>query len=193
MNPTKPASAALRAAGLAARVAMAAALAPAARASDATALEYKVKAGYLFNFAKFVEWPAAAFPAAQSPFVIGVLDDGEAAPVIQSLLQGKLIEGRPVKVVAVNAGRIGPGCHILLVTRAAGKTAEEVRDALGATATLVVGETEHFAERGGAIGFTVEEESIRLSLNLERAAEAGLKVSAKLASVARVVKPKRGT
>jgi hypothetical protein len=77
------------------------------------------------------------------------------------------------------------------VTRAAGKTPEEIREVLAAAPTLVVGESDQFAERGGAFGFVREDESIRLVLCLEHAAEAGLKVSAKLANVARPVKSKR--
>ena len=162
------------------------------RAADSpAALEYKVKAGYLFNFARFVEWPATALPAPDCPFVIGVLDAGEALPVLQSVLEGKKVDGHPVQVKAVAADSLGKGTHILFVTRAAGKTPDELRTALGGAATLLVGETEQFAERGGAMGFSREEETIRLSLNLERAMEAGLKVSAKLASVAKLVKSKR--
>ena len=160
-------------------------------ADSAAVLEYKVKGGYLFNFAKFIEWPATCLPAPDSPFVIGVLDDGEALPVVQALLEGKKVNGHPVQVRAVTADQIGKDVHILLVTRAAGKSPEEIKLALGGAATLLVGETEQFAERGGMVGFTREEESIRLSLNLERATEAGLKVSSKLSNVARLVKTKR--
>ena len=161
-------------------------------AEDSTAaIEYKVKAGYLFNFAKFIEWPDSALPAADSLFVIGVLDGGEAFPVLQSLLEGKQVNGRTVKVKAVSAAAVGKDIHILLVTRASGKSPVEVQAALGGAATLLVGETEQFAERGGMVGFVREDEAIRLTLNLERAAEAGLKVSAKLSTVARVVKSKR--
>ena len=163
-----------------------------ARAADATAaLEYKVKSGYLLNFARYIEWPTTCLPAPDSPFIIGVLDGGEALPVVKTLLEGKKVDSHPVQVKAVTADQIGKDIHVLLVTRAAGKTPEEIRSALGNAATLLVGETEQFAERGGTVGFTREEESIRLSLNLERATEAGLKVSAKLASVARQVKTKK--
>lgn len=163
-----------------------------ARAADsAAALEYKVKGGYLFNFARYIEWPTASLPAPDSPFIIGVLDGGEALPVVKALLEGKKVDSHPVEVKAVTADQIGQDIHILLVTRDAGKTPEEIRAALGNAATLLVGETEQFAERGGTVGFTREEESIRLSLNLERATEAGLKVSSKLSSVARQVKTKK--
>ena len=165
---------------------------PGVRAADSAAtLEYKVKGGYLINFARFIEWPATCLPAPDSPFIIGVLDGGEALPVVKTLLEGKKVDSHPVQVKGVTADQIGKDIHILLVTRAAGKSPEEIRAALGNAATLLVGETEQFAERGGTVGFTREEESIRLSLNLERATEAGLKVSAKLANVARQVKTKK--
>lgn len=156
--------------------------------SEAGALEYKVKAGYLFNFAKFIEWPASSLPETATPFVIGVLEGGEALQVWKLLLTGKNVNGHPVEVKAVSAVRPESDLHILFVTRESGRTPEEVRAALGAANTLVVGESDHFAERGGMVGFVREDDVIRLTLNLERANAAGLKVSAKLSSVARVVK-----
>ena len=163
-----------------------------ARTADAAApLEYKVKAGYLFNFAKFVEWPASAFAAADSPFVIAVLDDGEAQSVIEQVLGGRNINGHPVLVKTVSATNLPKDAHILLVTRAAGQTPDELRETLGLAPTLLVGETEQFAERGGAFAFVREDESVRLTLCLEHAGELGLKVSAKLSSVAKSVKSKR--
>lgn len=167
------------------------ALALAKAADSAVTLEYKVKAGYLFNFAKFIEWPTKALPEDDSPFVIGVIDGGEAIPVLETLLQGKSVNNHPVKVKAVTAGNIGKDIHILLVTRTAEKSSEEkVQAALRGAATLLVGETKEFAERGGMVGFVREDDAIRLALNLERTTEADLKVSAKLASIAKVVKTK---
>jgi hypothetical protein len=156
---------------------------------SANPLEYKVKAGYLFNFAKFIDWPEAAVPPGNGPILIGLLDRGEALALIQPLLEGKQIHGRPVQIRPVEPDRLGRGLHILLVTRTANVAPETLAARLQGTPTLLVGETEDFARRGGMIGFVHEEESIRFTLNLQRAAEAGLQVSAKLASVARVVTP----
>ena len=165
---------------------------PGARTADsAAALEYKVKGGYLFNFAKFIEWPAASLPTTNSPFIIAVLDGGEAGPVLAQLFAGKTINGHPLQVRSASAASLPNDAHILLVTRAADRTPEELRERLGTAPTLLVGETDKFAERGGTFGFVREGESFRLTLCIEHAAEAGLKVSAKLASVARAVKSKR--
>lgn len=155
-------------------------------AESPAALEYKVKTGYLFNFANYVEWPAGTLPAPNSPFVIGVMDDGEALPILQSLLKGKRVRGHPVQVRAVGADRV-TGLHILFVSRASGVSPEKIGEALGGASTLLVGETERFAENGGMVGFVREGETIRFQLNLERLTEAGLRASAKLASVARLV------
>lgn len=163
-----------------------------AAASNPLELEYKVKTGYLFNFANFIEWPPAALPAPDSPFVIGVLDRGEALPVLRSLLKGKSVKGHPVEVRAVSAERLDRGLHILFVTRAASRSPAEIRASLNGAATLLVGETERFAERGGMIGFVRDEDNIRFQLNLQRLAETGLKASAKLASVARLVTTRPG-
>lgn len=161
---------------------------PLPAAPDSVALEYKVKAGYLFNFAKFIEWPSTSLPAPDSPFVIGVLDGAEAVQVWQPLFAGKSVNGHPVQVRSVHLGALGPDVHILFVTRGASRTPEEIRAALGDANTLLVGESDQFAERGGMVGFVREDDVIRLTLNLERATRAGLKVSAKLSSVAKVVK-----
>jgi hypothetical protein len=81
--------------------------------------------------------------------------------------------------------------HILMVTRAAGLPPEEIRAALGSAPTLLVGESEQFAERGGAIAFVLEDQKIRLTLCRAHARETGLKVSAKLSTVARSVRASR--
>ena len=167
------------------------ALAPARAADVSAALEFKVKAGYLFNFAKFVEWPSSAFPSADSPFIIAVLDGDEAEPLIEQVLAGKNVNGHPVQVKTVSKANLPKDAHILLVTRTANKTPEEIREALGNAPTLLVGETEQFAERGGAIAFVRQDESVRLKLCLQHATERGLKVSARLANVAKPVKSKR--
>lgn len=150
-------------------------------------LEYKVKAGYLFNFAKFIQWPDGALATPETPFVIGVLGDGEVTSVIQAVLEGKKVDRHPVQVRGLTADEAAKVCHLLFVSRAADKTPEEVRRVLGAAPVLLVGETDRFAERGGLLGFIREEERIRFQLHLDRATAAGFKVSSKLSNVARLV------
>lgn len=158
---------------------------------ESLALEYKVKAGYLFNFAKYIEWPAGAFPSADSPLVVAVVDGQGAGPVLAGVLEGKSVGGHPLKVTTLAAGTPPVGVHILMLTRASQRTPEEARRLLGEAPTLLVGETEDFAERGGVIGFVQEEDRVRFNLCLAHAAEVGLKISAKLSSIAKSVQPRK--
>ncbi len=158
-----------------------------ARAQDTGALEYKVKAGYVFNFAKFIEWPEASFATPQAPMIVAVLDDNSVVPTFQQVLQGKAVNGRPIEVKTVASVGAAAGAHVLVVPRSFKLEAPAIRQQLGRSATLIVGEVENFAESGGTIGFVKDGENLRFHLNLEVADAVGLKVSSKLSSVARIV------
>jgi hypothetical protein len=169
---------------------------PLAGADPALALEYKVKAGYLYNFAKYVEWPSsnatnAATTPDLSPIVIGVVGGAEVLPILQQVLQGKSLEGRPLQVKAVAKPVADTGCHILFFHHSFGQSPTQIGQALSNAPVLVVGDGEQFAEKGGMIGFVREEESFRIHLNLAATARAGLKVSSKLSSVAHLVKSRQ--
>lgn len=157
-------------------------------AQDAGGLEYKVKAGYLFNFAKFIEWPASAFASERAPLVVASIDDGTVLPVLNQVLQGKNVNGRAIEVKAVTTLAGASGAHILFVARTAKIDLGTLREQLGRSSTLVVGEIEGFVDKGGTIGFVKEGDNLRFQLNLDTAGAAGLKISSKLSSVARVVK-----
>lgn len=157
------------------------------KAEETIPHEYNVKAAYLFNFAKFIDWPTNAFPTPDSPFVIGVLENGEAMGELSAVLTGKQINGRPVKLIPIPPEKIPKDLQILFVTRAAEKSPDELQKAMRGTSTLLVGETDQFSEKGGMVGFVREKDAVRFTLNLERTVQAGLKVSARLSSVAKVV------
>src|SRR5215216_37797 len=63
-----------------------------------TAPEYEVKAGFLYNFITFTEWPAKSFSTTKSPYVIGVLGDDPFGPALDRLLKGARIKSRPLVV-----------------------------------------------------------------------------------------------
>ena len=154
----------------------------------ATSLEYKVKAGYIFNFAKFVEWPASALPQTDSPIIIGVVDAGTALSLIQNMLEGKNVNGHSIQVIALSPEYLGTNCHIIYVGKSGSTTPKQLRQLLAGTPTLLVGESNRFAEDGGMVGFTRDKENIRIKLNLDAAIAASLKVDSKLSSVAKLVK-----
>ncbi len=151
------------------------------------ALEYKFKAGYLFNLAKFIEWPDAA-SVDTNAFIVGVMGSADATSAIENTLRGKMVDKRTFVVKQITSSSPIPACHILFVSRDIGKSPAEVRQALGAAPTLLIGDAEQFAENGGMVGFERQGNAFYLKLNLGEATHAGLKVSAKLANVARLVK-----
>src|SRR3954468_16368142 len=87
--------------------------APTARAEESSPSEYQVKAAYLFNFAKFIEWPASAFPSEQSPFAIGVVGSGRFRDELENTVQSKTLNGRRLVVISVNSFAEMKKCQVL--------------------------------------------------------------------------------
>lgn len=157
----------------------------------ATKLEYQVKAGFLFNFAKFVEWPTNA-PGAKDVLRVGILDDGGVYSILAGELAGKRIGSKPIEVVRCKRGYDLKQCAIIFMTRAKMDRWPEVKQAVAGTPVLLVGESDQFAARGGCINFVRKGEHIRFEVNLAVAERAGLKISSKLASVAILVRSQEG-
>lgn len=166
--------------------------------AGAKSLEYQVKAGFLFNFAKFVEWPGAALPPG-TPLRIGLVASDEVCAVIEQSLAGKLVGDRPLQVERLPAARLTDGSplpHMLFVhpdsprlKEETGLTHEELIAQLGTRPVLLVGESAGFAPAGGMIGFVQRGETLRFQVNLASAQRAGLKLSARLSGLAEIVNP----
>ena len=141
-------------------------------------LEYRVKAAFLFNFAKFVEWPAAADAGPLQICVAGRNVFGEA---LVETVRGENINGRPLAIRVILEPE--PGCHIIFVPRGAATTAY-LRAARG-TPSLTVGEMPDFISMGGMVNFTFEGTSVRFEIDSEAAERAGLRISSRLLRLAR--------
>jgi hypothetical protein len=155
------------------------------------AVEYRIKAAYLYNFTKFIEWPPQAYAGDGSPFLLGVVDpDGTAANVIEQVLRGKTTgAGRRIEVVRLmQIDQAALACHQIFITRAAAVRPADVRELVQSSPVLVVGETDGFAEHGGVIGLVLVGDRVRCEINLAGAERAGLKLSGRLAGVARLVR-----
>lgn len=149
-------------------------------------LEYRIKAAYIFNFAKFVTWPSAAFPAPDAPIVIGILGKDRFGAELDQTVAGKAIEKRRLVVTRLTEGDSWEGCHILFVASSERRRLPQILEQLGTTSILSVGETEGFTEAGGMIQFVQQENNIRFEINLAAAEAARLKISSKLLQVATV-------
>jgi hypothetical protein len=150
--------------------------------ADDSSVEYKIKAGYLYNFTKFITWPADD----AKTFNLCILGNDPFGELISPIEQ-RSVMGRTIKLFRFgNLESINkePHCHILFVS-------SSVKDPLTAqnlNNTLVVGEKEEFIAQGGMIGFINRQGKIKLQINLKTIKQSGLKVSAKLLEVAEVIK-----
>lgn len=157
-----------------------------AAAGPRVAGEYEVKAAFLYNFAKFIEWPDRAFPAADAPFVIGVLGDDPFGPALDDL-ERREVHGRKVVVWRIGSVRTAPACHILFVSESERRDLEAVIRGLQSMPTLLVSDIEDFARRGGMIAFEPQGDRLTFAINPVAARKAGLKISSQLLKLARIV------
>jgi hypothetical protein len=146
-------------------------------------LEYQVKAAFLLNFTKFVEWPAEAFPAADSPIAICISGDAPIGPALEQTVEGESVSGR--KIVVQKAPPDLSKCQVLFIGRAA-KEVARLLNGLGRS-VLTVGEADNFLAEGGMIGFVIDNRRVRFDISQKAVAASTLKLSSKLFNVARQV------
>lgn len=151
--------------------------------------EYKLKAVFLFNFAQFVDWPAQAFPDAQSPLVIGVLGQDPFGAYLDEIVRDEKVKGRPLLVERHRQVDEVRACHILFVSRSESERLDAVLLELKGRPILTVGDTDDFAKRGGMIRFVTEKNKTRMSVNLGAAKESKLKISSRFLRSAEIVTP----
>lgn len=156
-------------------------------AQTATSPEYQVKAVFLFNFAQFVEWPAKAFPQAQSPLVIGILGDDPFGAYLDATVRGEKVNNRPLIVQRYRRVEEIKTCHVLFISESEANRLGQIFSRLQGRNILTVGDTAGFALDGGIIQFATEKNKIRLKINLEAAKAAGLTISSKLLRPAEIV------
>jgi hypothetical protein len=153
------------------------------------ASEAQIKAVFLFNFAKYVEWPAAAFPNATAPIAIGVLGRDPFGDYLQHV-EGKMLQGHPFVIKHLAPDSDVSGCQILFISHSEASRMREILEKTSALPILTVGEDEPFAQNGGIIRFVLKNGNVRLAIDLNAAQKAGLTISSKLLAVADVVKGK---
>jgi hypothetical protein len=159
--------------------------------SGGTALtKYQVEAIFLFNFAKYVEWPAEAFPNTNAPFTIGVMGEDRFGDDLRRAVDGKTVNGRSFLVKHLDAEDPLDGCQILFISDSEAARMNGILQKAGTLPILTVGEDEQFAQNNGIVDFTLRDGKVRLEINLLPAAKAKLAISSRLLAVADVVKGK---
>jgi len=159
---------------------------PLARAEPQGVEEYKVKAAFLYNFTKFVEWPDSAFRDPSAPFVVAVLGDDPFGDALD-VLKGKTAQGRPIVVRrAASLDALGR-FHLLFVATSEKSRLESVLPAAEAMHALTVGDAPGFRSQGGVIQLVRDGDRIGFEVNPDASRRAGLKISSKLLGLARAV------
>jgi hypothetical protein len=157
---------------------------PAALQAQEVSREFQLKAAFLYNFTKFVEWPARSFSGPTSPIIIAVLGRNVFGAELEKAVVGRTVNGRNVVVKSIQTSDAARGAHLVFISTVEDGRLEEVKEICRGSGVLVVGETESFARRGGSITFKLEGDKLRFEINTAAAAQGGLKVSAQLQKLA---------
>lgn len=152
--------------------------------------EYRVKAAFLYKFAKFVEWPAQSWQSEPGHHVFCIYGTDPFGPVLDETLAGKQVEGRAAVVRRVHEPEALRRCQLVFVSAAEDALLPEILAGLGDAPVLLVGESPDFARRGGAINLVLREGRVRFEINPRAAQRARLKVSAQLLDLAEIVGPR---
>ena len=159
---------------------------PTVHAEERLPNEYQVKLAFLFNFARFVEWPDDAFADARSPIILGILGDDPFGSDLETI-KGKTIRGRKLiinRFKDVDDIRV---CHILFVSNSERSRLPRIATFLRQSKILSVGDMKTFAQKGGVINFVVENNKVGFEINVDAGKHAGLRISSKLLSLAKIV------
>jgi iron complex outermembrane receptor protein len=151
--------------------------------------ESQIKAAFVYNFLKFVEWPAEVFHRPDEPLVVAIVGEGPTAEATEQFLATKQVGGRRILVRRVGWEEPLAGVHAVFVTEGDAKKLRYVLAAASARPILSIGEGESFASSGGLIGLVIEQRKVRFDIDMAVAEATGLKVSSKLLALTRVVHP----
>jgi hypothetical protein len=154
--------------------------------------ESQVKAMFVYNFLKFVEWPVTTSLGPRDPFVVVIIGEGPTADATERYLESKAIGTRPLVVRRHRWDQPLAGVQAAFVIERDEKKLRRVLDAAAAAGVLTIGEGESFATSGGVIGLLVQNRKVRFDVDTSAAQLAGLRVSSKLLALTRTVRSSTG-
>lgn len=165
-------------------------LTPAQAATPTPSKEDQIKAAFLFNFTKFVEWPAERFPEPANPIVIGVAGPSPIGEALTEIVRGRQTNGRTIVVKRVEAPEDLSSVHVLFVPDGEERRLDRAAPALRTLAVLVVTDSNRAVNFAHMIHFVREADKLRFDIDLAAAEQARLKISAQLLKLAVTVRRK---
>lgn len=146
--------------------------------------EYEVKAAYLYNFGRFVEWPQNSAASHENEFTICVLGHDPFGPALDATISGEKIDGKNVVARRISKVEEAAGCRVIFITPTKGGQMKGILAALGNSGVLTVSDMPMFVDDGGMVQFVMTDERVRFEINLTAARQAGLNLSSELLKVA---------
>ncbi len=149
--------------------------------------EYEVKAAYLYQFGKFVEWPSSKLPGSEG-FSICTIGKDPFGARLDETLAGRTVQGWPVIAKRLQTTESAGDCDVLFISSSERSRMEEILEAVRGKSVLTVSESMNFLQQGGMINFQMDKRKVRFGVNLSALRQANLKVSSELLKVANSIK-----
>ncbi|HEX4585919.1 MAG TPA: YfiR family protein [Burkholderiaceae bacterium] len=148
--------------------------------------EYEIKAAFIYNFAKFVQWPATAFAQPQAPLMVCVIGDDAFGSALDTI-DHKVAQGHELRLRRRVHLEDARSCHILFVARTERARLTQVVRAVSGLSVLTISDMDRFAEAGGVIGLYELDSNVHFSINQDQARRALLQINSQLLKLARIV------
>ena len=155
--------------------------------AQAAPSEYELKAAFIYQIARFVEWPSSPEPHASGSLRLCVLGGNPFGTALETI-RGKPINERKMEVSLLDMNADTRECNILFIAGPAEKHLERIAAISRGNGMLTIGDTQGFAQRGAMVNFFLESGKIRFEINLEASQRTGLKISSQLLKLARIVR-----
>lgn len=149
-------------------------------------VEYKLKAAFLLNFAKFINWPEGTFAGDEQPFKVCVLGESPFGSTLATI-ESRTVANRKVNLHYVNTLQEAVDCHLLFVSASEKNNLANINAALDDHAITTVSDIKGFARDGGIIEFITREDKLAFTINLRRAREQELNIHSALLNLAQEV------
>lgn len=148
-------------------------------------VEAGVKAGYLLNFTKYTQWPAAAFDNSGSPIVIGVLGDDSFGGILDRTVAGRSSQGRKVVVRRARDVDALSNCHVIFISSSEQDRLPGILAALRNRPVLTVCDADAVFDQGVMVKFAMVNETVRFEVKLGPAGRAGIKLGSGMLGAAK--------
>lgn len=159
------------------------------RAQPSGSTEYLLKAAFLYNIAKFVEWPATPSSDTHAPLTFCTV--GEAFDGAIESVEGKQVQGHPIAIKRDPSIQSAKDCHLLFISETALGKSAILLDAVKDSPVLTVCDIRRCTDRGFMVNLQLTDNKVAIEINVEAVQHSRIKVSSQLMKLARLVKDER--